>query len=117
MTVHGRVKNGVVVFENGDVLPEGIFVQFSPLSIGTGDPLAVIAAMEAEPHLSAEDIAELNRAGSAGKEPAEAIEDKSFESYCRAEGDPNITLEEVRQALAVIPGSLTEACSAERDED
>jgi predicted DNA-binding antitoxin AbrB/MazE fold protein len=45
------------------------------------------------------------------------LEDKSFESYCRAEGDPNITLEEVRQALAAIPGSLSEACSAERDED
>jgi predicted DNA-binding antitoxin AbrB/MazE fold protein len=45
------------------------------------------------------------------------LEDKSFESYCRAEGDANITLEEVRQALASIPGSLTEDCSAERDED
>lgn len=44
------------------------------------------------------------------------MEDKAFMSYCISEGDPNITLEEVRQALAVIPGSLTEACSAERDE-
>jgi predicted DNA-binding antitoxin AbrB/MazE fold protein len=48
---------------------------------------------------------------------AEDVEDKAFVDYCRAEGDPNITLEEIRQALAVIPGSLTEACSAERDED
>ncbi len=48
---------------------------------------------------------------------AEDLEDKAFVIYCRAQGDPNITLEEVRQALAVIPGSLTEACSAERDED
>lgn len=48
---------------------------------------------------------------------AEDLEDKSFEDYCRAEGDPNIALEEVRQALAVIPGSMSEACSAERDED
>jgi predicted DNA-binding antitoxin AbrB/MazE fold protein len=48
---------------------------------------------------------------------AEELEDEAFVSYCRAEGDPNITLEEVRQALAVIPGSLTAACSAERDED
>jgi predicted DNA-binding antitoxin AbrB/MazE fold protein len=44
------------------------------------------------------------------------LEDKAFLSYCLSEGDPKITLEEVRQALAVIPGSLTEACSAERDE-
>jgi predicted DNA-binding antitoxin AbrB/MazE fold protein len=47
---------------------------------------------------------------------AEDLEDKAFVSYCRTEGDPNVTLEEVH-ALAVIPGSLTEACSAERDED
>lgn len=47
--------------------------------------------------------------------PVEA-EDKAFMSYCRSEGDPSITLEEVRRALAVIPGSLSEACSAERDE-
>ena len=44
------------------------------------------------------------------------IEDQAFLTYCLAEGDPNVSLEEVRQALAVIPGSLTEACSAERDE-
>ena len=46
----------------------------------------------------------------------EALEDKGFLEYCRAEGDPNVTLEEVRQLLAAIPGSMTEACSAERDE-
>ncbi|HET6881812.1 MAG TPA: antitoxin family protein, partial [Pirellulales bacterium] len=40
---------------------------------------------------------------------AVGLEDKAFLSYCRSEGDPNITLEEVRQALTVIPGSLTEA--------
>jgi predicted DNA-binding antitoxin AbrB/MazE fold protein len=47
----------------------------------------------------------------------EDLEDQAFTSYCRAEGDPNICLEKVRQALTVIPGSLTEACSGERDED
>lgn len=47
---------------------------------------------------------------------AAEIEDKAFLNYCIAEGDPSITLEEVRQALAVIPGSMTDACSAERDE-
>jgi hypothetical protein len=48
---------------------------------------------------------------------AHDLDDKAFVKYCRAEGDPNITLEEARQVLAVIPGSLTDACSAERDED
>lgn len=47
---------------------------------------------------------------------AAEMEDKVFVSYCVSEGDPSVTLEEVRQALAVIPGSLTDACSAERDE-
>lgn len=51
-----------------------------------------------------------------GPYPGFEIEDKAFLSYCLSEGDSNITLEEVRQALAVIPGTLTEACSAERDE-
>jgi predicted DNA-binding antitoxin AbrB/MazE fold protein len=48
---------------------------------------------------------------------AEDLEDTAFVKYCREQGDPNITLEQVRQALAVMPDSLTEACSAERDED
>jgi predicted DNA-binding antitoxin AbrB/MazE fold protein len=48
---------------------------------------------------------------------AEDLEDRAFVNYCRAEGDPNVTLEEVREALAAISGSLTDACSAERDED
>lgn len=42
------------------------------------------------------------------------LEDTAFATYCRVEGDPSITLEQVRQALAAIPGSLTRACSAER---
>ena len=74
MNVYGRVKKGVVVFENGERLPEGILVQVSPLSYEAGNPLAVVAAMEAEPHLSAEDISELQRAIAAGKHPAAAID-------------------------------------------
>jgi hypothetical protein len=45
------------------------------------------------------------------------LEDKGFREYCKSHGDPSITLEEVRQALAAIPGSMTAACTAERDED
>lgn len=51
-----------------------------------------------------------------GPDATAEMEDKAFVSYCLSEGAPNITLGEVRQALAVIPGSLTEACSIERDE-
>jgi predicted DNA-binding antitoxin AbrB/MazE fold protein len=52
-----------------------------------------------------------------GPDREDELEDNGFLEYCRSEGDPNITLEEVREALAVIPGSMTAACSAERDED
>ena len=31
MTLHGHVKNGVVVFDDGASLPEGTFVQVTPL--------------------------------------------------------------------------------------
>jgi hypothetical protein len=70
----GWVKNGVVVLHNGDTLPDGTLVQVTPLAHEAGNPLAVIAAMEAEPHLSPEDIAELQRAIAAGKRPAAAID-------------------------------------------
>jgi hypothetical protein len=74
MTLHGCVKNGVVVLHNGDTLPDGTLVQVTPLPSEAGNPLAVIAAMEAEPHLSPEDVAELQRAIAAGKRPAPAID-------------------------------------------
>ncbi len=74
MTLHARVENGVVVFQNGTVLPDGTLVEVRPLPYQAGDPLAVIAAMEAEPHLSPEDVAELQRAIAAGKRPAAAID-------------------------------------------
>lgn len=73
MTLQGQVKNGVVVLGQGPTLPDGTLVEVRPISGPPGDPLAVIAAMEAEPHLTAEDLAELQRAIAAGKRPAAAI--------------------------------------------
>jgi hypothetical protein len=55
--------------------------------------------------------------GPPNNDGADDLEDKGFLEYCRTEGDPNITLDEVRAALTAIPGSMTAACSAERDED
>jgi hypothetical protein len=74
MTLHGQVKNGVIVLSSGTALPDGTLVEVRTLPSAAGDPLAVIAAMEAEPHLSPEDIAELPRAIAAGKRPAAAID-------------------------------------------
>jgi hypothetical protein len=74
MTLHGHVQNGTVVLHNGDFLPDGTLVEVTPLAYEGGSPLAVIAAMEAEPHLSAQDIAELRRAIAAGKRPAAPLD-------------------------------------------
>jgi hypothetical protein len=74
MTLHGRMVNGVVVLHNGAALPDGTLVQVTPLPYQAGNALAVIAAMEAEPHLLPEDVAELECAIAAGKRPATAID-------------------------------------------
>jgi hypothetical protein len=42
--------------------------------------------------------------------------DDEYMDACAAEGDPAVTLESVREALSKIPGSMTAAFSAERDE-
>ena len=75
MTLRGRVENGVVVFQNGAAapLPEGTVVEITP-SYQVGSAAALLAAMEAEPHLLPEDIAELNSAIAAGKRPAATID-------------------------------------------
>jgi hypothetical protein len=74
MSVHGHVQNGVVVLNNGVTLPEGTPVEVTPLPRAAGSALSVIAAMETEPHLSMEEIAELRGAIASGKRPAAAID-------------------------------------------
>ena len=49
MSLQGHVKNGVVVLDDGTALPDGTLVQVTPLPYEVGNPLAVIAAMEAAP--------------------------------------------------------------------
>ena len=80
MTLHGCVKNGVVVLYDGASLPEGTLVEVTSLPNEASNSLAVIAAMEAEPHLTPEDVAELEQAIAAGKRPAPAI-DPSEQSW------------------------------------
>jgi hypothetical protein len=74
MTLHGRVQNGVVVLQDGVVLPDGTLVEVTPLQGAPSNALALIAAMEAEPHITEEDIADLRRAIAAGKRPAAPID-------------------------------------------
>jgi hypothetical protein len=73
MTIRGHVNNGVVVLENAAALPNGTPVEVTPLK-EPGNNAALIAAMEAEPHVSQEDVDELLRAIAAGKRPAVPID-------------------------------------------
>jgi len=50
-------------------LPDGIPLAVTPLAVEAGTPAAVLAAMEAEPHLSSEDIGELEKAIETGRRP------------------------------------------------
>jgi hypothetical protein len=72
MILQGRVKHGVVVFENGPALADGTLVRVTPIADEGGNSQALIAAMEAPPHLTPEEIAELRRVMAAGKRPAAA---------------------------------------------
>lgn len=46
----------------------------------------------------------------------ENLLDREFLAYCETQADDSVSLEAVRQALAKIPGSLTDDLRAERDE-
>src|SRR5260370_38083520 len=84
MTLHGSVKNGVVVFHHGDALPDGTLVQVTPLPHQAGNPLAVIAPMEPEPHLSPEAVAELERPLPPGNSAPAAIDPFARETRAAA---------------------------------
>jgi len=49
-------------------------------------------------------------------ERGEDVLDAEFLESCRAEADPSVSLQVVRDALAKIPGTLTDDIRAERDE-
>ena len=47
----------------------------------------------------------------------ENLLDHEFLSYCETQGDDSVSLEDVRRALAKIPGSLANDIRALRDQD
>jgi hypothetical protein len=65
----GVVKGHAVILEEGVVLPEGTEVLVTPIQAWPGSPQAVLAAMQAEPHLKPEDVDELERLIEEGKRP------------------------------------------------
>ena len=74
MIIRGRVSNGVVLLQYPKDLANGTLVEVRPLTDVAGNASALIAAMDAEPRLSKEDMAELQKAIAAGKRPAAPID-------------------------------------------
>ena len=46
MSLHGRVENGVIVFQNGPLLPEGTLVEVTPLQPDKAGPGLVPVSKE-----------------------------------------------------------------------
>ena len=67
-TYRGVVKGqSIVVLEGPVPLADGTHVLVTPLLPEPGTPAALLAAMEAEPHLTSEDVAELEKAIAEGR--------------------------------------------------
>jgi len=56
-----------VVLERAAPLPDGTPVEVTPARFEVGSPAALLAAMEAEPRVTAEDVAQLARAIAEGR--------------------------------------------------
>ena len=64
----------LVVLESDAPLPDGTSVEVRPLAENSSNSAGLLAAMEAEPHLTPDDIAELDRVIAAGQRPVAAID-------------------------------------------
>jgi hypothetical protein len=74
-TFRGVMKGQtLVVLEHAAPLPDGTPVEVTPLMFEAGSPAAVIAAMEAEPRVTPEDVAELERVIAEGQRPPTQID-------------------------------------------
>jgi len=65
----GIVRGKAVMLEEPADLPEGTEVIVTPLEAVRGSPQAVLAAMDAPPHVQPEDVEELRRLIEEGKRP------------------------------------------------
>jgi hypothetical protein len=74
-TYHGVVRgHTVVLLETPVPLVDGTRVLVTPLVPEPGTPAALLAAMEAEPHLSPEDVEALERAIAEGQRPSGQVD-------------------------------------------
>ena len=74
-TFRGVMKGQtLVVLETAVPLPDGTPVEVTPLPDDVGSAAAVLAAMAAEPHVTPEDVAELERTIAAGRRPTATLD-------------------------------------------
>jgi hypothetical protein len=67
-TYRGVMKGQtLVVLEHAAPLPDGTPVEVTPVSLEAGSPTALLAAMEAEPRVTAEDVSQLEKAIAEGR--------------------------------------------------
>jgi hypothetical protein len=75
LTFRGVMKGQtLVVLDTAAPLPDGTVVEVTPVASEVGSAMAVLAAMKAEPHVTAEDVAELEKAIAAGRRPGAKID-------------------------------------------
>lgn len=65
----GVVRGKTVMLEEPEGLPDGTVVLVTPLEAARGSPQAVLAAMDAAPHVTPGDVADLMRGIEEGKRP------------------------------------------------
>jgi hypothetical protein len=74
-TFRGVMKGQtLVVLERPAPVPDGTPVEVRPLLYEAGSPEAVLRAMEAEPHVTLQDVGELERAIAQGRRPPATLE-------------------------------------------
>jgi hypothetical protein len=73
MTLHGRVKNGVVLLPKGCALRDGTEVAITPLSAAPASGAAILAALESAPPVPSEWVDELDRMIAEGQRPAPPV--------------------------------------------
>ena len=74
-TYRGVVKGGAIVLDDGvNPMPDGTEVIVTPIAAKRGTAAAILAAVNAGPRVSPEDIRELERAIEAGRRPLAVIE-------------------------------------------
>ncbi len=70
----GIVKGKKIILNDQEVrLPDGTEVLVTPLTAAKGSPEAILAAMDAPPHLKPQDVEELRRLIEGGKRPVRFV--------------------------------------------